>query len=108
MAQKINIIVDQGSDWQTVVNIKAANGSSFDFTGYTGRSQIRKHYESANSVSMNVSLNTGFVTLSLSANTTSHMDSGRYLYDVEIIHSASNNVSRIIEGTMTISGEISK
>lgn len=110
MATKANLVIDQGTDYSTVVNVTTDDGDAIDLTGYTGRGQIRKHYTSSNSVSFNVSVSNaigGQVSLALTANQTSRIASGRYVYDVEVVSSA-NIVSRIVEGIVTLTPEVTR
>ena len=110
MATKANLVIDQGTDYSTVVNVTDDDGTPIDLTGYTGRGQIRKHYTSSNSVSFAVSISSpanGQVTIALTATQTSAIASGRYVYDVEVKSSA-NVVSRIVEGIVTITPEVTR
>lgn len=109
MATKANLIIDQGTTFSTSILLTDDNGDAIDLTGYTGRSQMRKHYTSSNSTSFTVSLNTseGAVSLSLTANQTSGLIPGRYVYDVEVV-SAANVVSRIVEGIVTVTPEVTR
>lgn len=109
MATKANLIIDQGTTFSSSISLTDDNGDAIDLTGYTGRSQMRKHYTSSNSQSFTVTLNSteGTVNLSLSASQTSNLVAGRYVYDVEIVSSA-NVVSRIIEGIVTVTPEVTR
>jgi uncharacterized membrane protein len=109
MATKANIIIDQGTTFSTIINLTDDNGDPIDLTGYTGDSEMRKHYTSSNSQSFSVSLGgtSGTVTLSLTAAQTANLTPGRYVYDVEVT-SASNVVSRIVEGIVTVTPEVTR
>ena len=109
MAIKPNLIIDQGATYATKLNITDANGIAVDLTGYSAAAQIRKHYTSSNSTPFTVSLTaaTGAVVLSLSSNSTANLVAGRYVYDVELIDGA-GRISRIIEGTVTISPNVTR
>jgi hypothetical protein len=109
MATKANIVVDQGTTFSTSINLTDDDGNPVDLTGYTGRSQMRKHYTSTNSQSFSVSLNSqqGSITLSMSANQTSNIVPGRYVYDVEIA-SGANVISRVVEGIVTVTPEVTR
>ena len=48
MAQKIDLIIDQGTTYSTQFTITDANSTALNFTGYNGASQMRKHYSSNN------------------------------------------------------------
>lgn len=109
MATKANITVDQGTTFSTTVNLTDDNGDPIDLSGYTGRSQMRKHYTSSNSVSFSVSLGSsnGTVILNLTSDQTANLTPGRYVYDVEIT-SSSNVISRIVEGIVTVTPEVTR
>lgn len=109
MATKANLVIDQGTTYSTSINLTNEEDQVLDLTGYTGAAQIRKHYTSTNSVSFGVSLNAseGIITLSLTANQTSTMVAGRYVYDVEITDS-SNVVSRVLEGIVTVTPQATR
>lgn len=109
MATKANITIDQGTTFSTTISLTDDNGEPINLTGYSGRSQMRKHYTSSNSQSFSVSLSntSGVVSLSLTATQTANLIPGRYVYDVEVI-SGANAVSRIIEGIVTVTPEVTR
>lgn len=109
MATKANIIIDQGTTFSTDIYLTDDDGNPIDLTGYTGASKMRKHYTSSNAQSFTVSLNTtyGYVTLSLTSANTANLTPGRYVYDVEVT-SSSNVVSRIVEGIVTVTPEVTR
>jgi hypothetical protein len=109
MATKANIIIDQGTTFSTVINLTDDNGDAINLTGYTGDAEMRKHYTSSNSQSFSISLGgtLGTVTLSLTATQTANLTPGRYVYDVEVT-SGSNVVSRIVEGIVTVTPEVTR
>jgi hypothetical protein len=107
MASKANLIVDQGSTFSATINLDDSNGDDLVVTGYTSRSQMRKHYTSSNSVTITTALEDGLLTLSLTDSQTANIVAGRYVYDVELIDS-SNNVTRIIEGIITVTPEVTR
>jgi hypothetical protein len=108
MAAKVNIVIDQGTTFNTTYTIHDAIDEPIDFTGFTANSQIRKSYSSSNSYVFDVSLsNAGLVTLSMNAATTSTIVAGRYVYDVEV-QSVSGIRSRIVEGIVTVTPQVTK
>tara|TARA_B110000503_G_C6760724_1_gene255336 strand:+ start:132 stop:461 length:330 start_codon:yes stop_codon:yes gene_type:complete len=109
MATRANIVIDQGSTYTTDLNLTDENGDALNLSGYSANSQIRKHYTSSNSVTFSTSVNAvaGVITLSLTANQTSNLISGRYVYDVELTD-ASNSVSRIVEGIVTVTPQVTR
>lgn len=109
MAIKANLFVDQGATFATKLVLNDANGVPVDLTGYSAAGQIRKHYTSSNSTSFSVSLSadTGSVVLSLTANSTANLVAGRYVYDVELTDTT-GRISRIIEGIVTVSPNVTR
>ena len=109
MALKANLLIDQGSSYNTTLMLTTETDEAMDLSGYTGAAQVRKHYTSSNSSAFSVDLNTstGTVTLSMSANTTANLVAGRYVYDVEII-SGSGNVTRVVEGIVTVTPNVTR
>jgi hypothetical protein len=103
MASKANLVIDQGATFSTTLNLQDQNSDTLSFTGYTGISSLKKWYTSANSTPFNVTVNanTGTITLAMNASTTASIYAGRYVYDVSLTDS-SNNVSRIVEGIVTV------
>jgi hypothetical protein len=109
MATKANLVIDQGTTYTTDLNLTDENGDPLNLAGYSANSQIRKHYTSSNSVVFSTSINAvaGIITLSLTANQTANIVSGRYVYDVELTD-ASNSVSRIVEGIVTVTPQVTR
>lgn len=107
MAAKVNLIVDQGSDWEHYVDIVDGDDVAVDLTGYTGLSSFRKHYTSTNATSISVTVYAAnsTVKLALTSNTSNAAVPGRYLYDVELYSNGqvgAYTTSRIQEGIITI------
>lgn len=109
MALKANLLIDQGSTYNTTLSLTTEMDEPMDLSGYTGAAQLRKHFTSSNSFSFDVSLNenAGTVMLSLSANSTANISAGRYVYDVEIT-SASGVVTRVVEGMVVVTPNVTR
>jgi len=108
MATKSNLTIDQGSNYSITVDLTTANGSAMDLAGYTGRGQMRKSPSSSTAKDFTVAVaNNGIVTLSMSAAYTANITAGRWLYDVEVI-SDSDVVTRVLEGIVTVTPEITR
>lgn len=109
MAAKANIFIDQGTDFETTLDMVDLDDNVIDLTGYTGQAQIRKHYSSTNAVSFSVDIdaNNGLITISLSASQSANMVAGRYVYDVKVIN-GDDEVSRIVEGVLTVAPGVTR
>jgi hypothetical protein len=109
MATKANLVIDQGATFLVELDLKDENGDILVLSGYTANSQIRKWYTSSNataSFTTSINAESGAVSLSLSANQTSSLTSGRYVYDVEIQNGSS--VTRIVEGIVTVTPQVTR
>ncbi len=109
MATKVNIIIDQGTDFSTTVNLKDAAGTNVNLSGYSAAAQIRKTFSSSNSTAFTATLSTANSTLTLALNnaTTAAMSAGRFVYDAELTNSGGIK-SRILEGMVTVTPEVTK
>jgi len=109
MATKANLVIDQGSTFTTDLTMTDDSGNVIDLAGYVANSQMRKWYTSSNATATfttSINTTTGVITLSLTANQTSSLTSGRYVYDVEI--SDGSVVSRIVEGIVTVTPQVTR
>lgn len=110
MATKANLLIDQGTTFETTVTITDDDGGVVSLVGYTAAAQARKHYTSNTAYSFSVSINgsDGLVFLSMSANTTMSMAPGRYVYDCELTETASGKISRVLEGIVTVTPNVTR
>lgn len=108
MADKVNLIIDQGTTYSVNYEVKDANNDLVNLTGYSGAGQIRKQYTSNSATAFSVTVySNGTVSASLSANQTANLVSGRYVYDLELTN-AINEVTRIVEGIITITPQVTR
>lgn len=109
MAIKSNIIIDQGTDYEVTINVKDANTTPVNLTGFTGVAQLRKYFTSSRKYDFTVTIgaNTGEVTLAMAAANTASIAAGRYVYDC-VLTSNTNVVSRIVEGIATINPRVTR
>ena len=111
MAVYANIPIDQGTDFSSDVTVEGSDGIVFNLTGYTARGQIRKSYASTTSVPFVASINTpsnGKITISLTSATTAAMKPGRYVYDIEIVQTGTNKVTRVVEGQVEVNPRVTR
>jgi hypothetical protein len=107
VAIKVNLIIDQGTDYTTNINVTDDNDQLVDLTGYSGAAQMRKHYTSTTVYAFNVGIQTGAVTLSMNSSTTSAITAGRYVYDCELVD-PQGKTSRLVEGIVTITPQVTR
>lgn len=108
MADKLNLLIDQGSTYSINLEVKDANNNLVNLTGYSGAGQIRKQYTSNSAVAFTVNVySNGTVTASLTANQTGSLVSDRYVYDIELTNAVSE-VTRIVEGIVTVTPQVTR
>lgn len=109
MAIKANLIMDQGADFSTTINLTDDNGDIQVLTGYTGAAEMRKHYTSSVSYDFVVVVvpSLGTVTLTMTANNTANISAGRYVYDCELTD-GSGQKSRLVEGIIEVTPRVTR
>lgn len=111
MASVSNLAIDQGTTYSVTIQVTDATGSPRNLAGYTARSQLRRSYYTESNTAFTVNIDApgaGEIDLSLTANQTSALKSGRYVYDVELVANATSTVERIVEGIVTVYPEATK
>jgi hypothetical protein len=108
MATKANLVIDQGSTFSTDIVLEDANGDYLQIDDYSVSSQIRKWYSSANAAAVFTGTKpaSGTVRLSLTANQTSSLTAGRYVYDVVLTNA--DTISRVVEGIVTVTPKVTR
>jgi hypothetical protein len=105
-----NLYIDQGSTFNSVITLTSQNGTPLNLTGYTVKSQFRKSFASSVSHDFAASVfnpTAGQVRISLSAEASSAVPAGRYLYDIEVTSTVGEKI-RALEGLVIITPEITK
>tara|TARA_B100000287_G_scaffold255279_1_gene239944 strand:- start:1090 stop:1422 length:333 start_codon:yes stop_codon:yes gene_type:complete len=103
-ARNVNIVLDQGVDFEATFTIKNNNNSSLNLTGYTAESKIKKHPEATKFNAFAVSFPdrvNGVVKVSLASTITSTIEGGRYVYDV-VLTSPNAYKTRPIQGNVLV------
>ena len=110
MSQLVNLVIDQGSDFVATLDIQDSVGNALDLGPYNIRGQVRRSYQSITAVDSQCSKtdNIGEVKLALLNSQTSGMRDGRYVYDIEIVHSLLGTVIRVVEGQVTVTPRTTK
>lgn len=107
-----DLFLNQGETFTTDLTLDDTNGRPYDLTNFSVRSQVRKSYYSANAtITFDASIpdaNTGTIRLSANADITANVSAGKYLYDVVITDSLSNNVTRVLEGQVFITPAVTR
>ena len=116
LKNRYDLLIDQGATLNIVATWNDSSGAPINLTNYTARMSVRASYSSATTV---LDLNTansgiilggalGTITIIATATTTTALTapfSG--VYDLELV-SAGGVITRLLEGTATISPEVTK
>ena len=111
MASISNLYIDQGSTYSNIITVASSTGSALDLTNYTVASQIRKSYGSSTAYDFTASVYNavdGKVRLQLTSTESSAIPAGRYLYDIEITNTITSAKTRILEGIVVVTPEITQ
>jgi hypothetical protein len=106
-----NLYLEKGATFNTTITLDDVYGSTYDLTGYTANSQIRKSYYSSNATATfitTISAANGTISLSLTSASTSNIAPGRYVYDTTITKTSSGEVTRILEGIVDVSPSVTR
>jgi len=110
MATKANLVIDQGTTFSVELDLTDETGDILSLEGFTANAQMRKWYTSSNATAFATLINasSGQITLSLTANQTGSLSAGRYVYDVELTQNSSNAISRVVEGIVTVTPQVTR
>jgi hypothetical protein len=83
-------------------------GDVADLTGYTGASQIRDTAGGTLAGTFTVTLGTtnGYCDLTMEDNLTDAMTPGTYVYDIFITNTTTDDVQRVMAGSVTVNQRI--
>lgn len=115
MAQYEYFTFDQGSDIAVELHLVDASGNPKNLTNYSGAATMKKSYssDSADTQAFDFAIQApptdGIVTISLTNAQTDALDAGKYVYDVEISYTDSNDntiIERILEGKIDLTPSV--
>ena len=113
MATKVNLSIDQGSDFSASLTAKDAAGNTINLTGYNARAKMRYAYNTGQATDFTATINSGvagagfvsgLVDLSLTSTQTSGLVVSDQVYDVEVY--SGDYVVRVQQGIVSISPEV--
>lgn len=98
---RVNLVIDQGRTFSTLVLLNDQNGYPLNVVSYSAAGSMRKHVGALVTSPFTCSMTNGQLTISMTANQTSQLNDGRYVYDIALTD-PSNTVSTIMEGLVTV------
>jgi hypothetical protein len=114
-AGKLNMVIEQGTTFNPVFTYRDENQSLIDLSGYTARMQIRLKRTSPSFIEELTTGNgkitlggaAGTITLLLTDTETAAYTFTSAVYDLELID-GSSAVTRLLQGTVTLSTEVTQ
>jgi hypothetical protein len=114
-AGKLDLFIDQGSTFSFNIKIQDSKKSVVDLTGYTARMQIRRTLLSQDFIielttengRISIDAENGSITLTIDASDTAEFNFFTAVYDLEI-ESSGGIVTRIVQGKVTLSKEVTR
>ena len=108
-----NFTLDQGSTWTLQIIYNDPSGTPINLTGYTAEMQVRRKFDSDTPV-LTLSTSNGGITIVpltgtlnlLATDEQTAIDAGFYVYDLEL--SIGGTRTRLIQGQVTVSGEVTR
>jgi hypothetical protein len=116
MAVSYNTVIDQGANWFLTVTYENPNGTPINLTGYSAALQLRSlpsdptavlTLTTANS-GITITALTGVVAIQATATQTRAIDEGTYYYDLEITDTFTGVVTRLVQGQVVVSPEVTR
>tara|TARA_B100000424_G_scaffold26496_2_gene18480 strand:+ start:2806 stop:3159 length:354 start_codon:yes stop_codon:yes gene_type:complete len=111
-----HFIIEQGATFQQILTLKDSAGAVINLTGYTGAEMdLRLDQDDSSTVVTLTTANGGItnggsagtLTLLISATDTANLTPGDGVYDLELTD-ANGKVDRLLEGTYSIRGNVSR
>lgn len=114
-AASLDILIEQGATYTQSLVWKDSSGDPLDLTGFTARMQVRKT-KNATTTLLEATTENGYITvgttdgtieIEIPAEITAAITAKRGVYDLELI-SGAGKVTRLIEGGVEFSGEVTR
>lgn len=108
--QAVNIVIEQGTDFERTFALKLDTGSPLNLSKYTLAAGMKKWSYAANSISFGTTYNAdpslGRLTISMGSSVTGIITEGRYNYDVVITNTTNDKKTKVITGQVTVNSTI--
>jgi len=112
VARSVNLTINTGATFKAIFEVVGLANTAFNFTGYTGSSQMAKSVSIGSTSHAVATFNVGFTSaaggkfdISLGSTATRQLTEGRYIYDVLV--SSGSTIYRIIDGMILVKPGIS-
>ena len=112
VAYGVNLTILSGADFKSTFSVLKPDKSAYNFTGYSGSSQMTKSVAIGATLGISTTFNVGFASaaggefqISLGSTDTRNLKTGRHVYDILV--SSGSTIYRIVSGNIMVQGGIS-
>ena len=112
VAYGVNLTINSGADFKSTFSVLKPDKSAYNFTGYSGSSQMTKSVAIGATLGISTTFNVGFTSaaagefqISLGSTDTRNLKTGRHVYDILV--SSGSTIYRIVSGNILVQGGIS-
>lgn len=112
-----NILAEEGATFSRTITWRDSNNALVNLTGYTARMQVRATIgDTSASPLLSLTTENGRIALGGSAGTITltvpfasmNIPEGQYVYDLEMVGPGGTVVTRLIQGSFIVAGEVTK
>jgi hypothetical protein len=101
MARKMNLFIDQNSEFLYTFDLHDELGDALDVTDFTANAVMKPWFSYGNTYSFSTTLTTGLLTLTLSTADSSVIPAGRYVWNATLTHLDGSSM-RVVEGNADV------
>ena len=112
VAYGVNLTILSGADFKSTFSVLKPDKSAYNFTGYSGSSQMTKSVAIGATLGISTTFNVGFTSaaagefqISLGSTDTRNLKTGRHVYDILV--SSGSTIYTIVSGNIMVQGGIS-
>jgi|TARA_Y100000052_G_C2945047_1_gene83233 hypothetical protein len=112
MSGSLDLTIEQGATFERTITIKDSANAAINISSDSFAGQVRKRHQSATaeaSFTFNITDGTnGIVVATISSTNTGTMAPGDFVYDIEWTKGSDSSVTRLLEGTATVTPQVTK
>lgn len=110
-----NILAEEGATFSRTITWRDSNEALVNLSGYTARMQVRPTIDDNTTATLSLTTEnsrillggtSGTITLTVSSGDMA-IPEGQYVYDLEMVSSTAT-VTRLVQGTFVVNGEVTK
>ena len=111
-----NTVIDQGSDWYINFTYQNPDGTPINLSGYTAALQLRSFPDAPTAVlslttensGIAITASTGVIAVHATATQTTAIIAGTYDYDLEIYSAGATQTTRLSQGQIVVSAQVTR